>query len=225
MNRVDLLCDVDRQMMLEFSGRCIARLGSYLPLKLFLSVFQSYLDANVLKEIEKDCLIIEHAAAAYEGGKGRVAVNVSELFEMTKKVDDEFIRSLSNPLFSIRVRYIDFGEIRKKRIASFIDMVFDLMANWNEGLPFVGAVKRTFEEVRYTEILGEILHLYNVETKMLSNSVSFFGPAAKLKELFAEKLFHTMEETAREIAAEYARRAYEDNASFDADVPSRRSTG
>jgi hypothetical protein len=212
VTRVDILCDVDKQLMLEFSGLCISRLVKYLPLKLFFSVFQPYLDANVLKEIEKDRLIIEHAAAAFERGSDRTAVNVNELFEMTKKIDDEFVGSFSVTFFSMTMCYADFAEIRKKRILAFADMVFDLLENWREGLPFADVVKRTFGEERYTEILGGILHLYNVETKILSNSMTFCGPAAKLRGLFAEKLFVTMERTAGEIAAAHAHRTYSDKA-------------
>ncbi len=207
-NRVDMLCDADKEMMLDFSRLCVARLGNYLPLKLFISVFRHFLDANVLKEIDKDRLIIEHAAAAFEGGKGRGAVDVDGLFEMTKKVDHEFINRFSNAFFSIRVRYADLAEIRKKRILAFVGMVFDLLANWHDGLPFADVAKDTFSEERYAQTLREILHLYNLETKILSNSITFQGPAAKLKDLFAEKLFVTMESTAGEIAVEHARRAY-----------------
>jgi hypothetical protein len=212
VTRVDILCDADRQMMLEFSSLCISRLGDHLAFRLLLPVLQHYLDANVFKEIEKDRLIIRQAAAAFERGRDRTAVNVDELFEMTKKVDDEFIRSFSNALFSIRVRYADFAEIRKKRILSFVGMVFDLMQNWQDGLPFGDIVKLTFKEERYTEILREILHLYNIETRILSSCVGFHGPAAKLKDLFAEKLFLTMENTAGEIAGAHALRAYSNKA-------------
>ncbi len=208
MNRVDLLCEADREMMLDFSGLCITRLGNNLPLKLFVSVFQHFLDANVLKEIDKDRLILDHAAAAFEGGKDRTVEDIDELFEITKKVDHDFIRRFSGAFFSMRLRYADFEHIRKKRILSFIDMVFDLLVNWHSGLPFAEAVSRTFAEERYVEILAGILHLYNVETKMLSNSITFHGPAARLKDLFADKLFVTMEKTAGEIAGIYARRAY-----------------
>ena len=207
---VGALCDHDKVMMLEFSGVCVRRLGRHLPLKFFLSLFQHVLDANVLKEIEKDRLIIEHAAARCERGVDRAAVAVDELFEKTKGIDDEFIRKLSTPLLSIEVRYEDFAEIRKKRIVSFVDMVFDVMGKWQDVLSFADNVKNTYAEKNYREVLREVLHLYNIETRMLSNSFTFFGPAGRVKDLFAEKLFTTMEKTAEDIAAEYTRKVYED---------------
>jgi len=208
MSKVDVLCDTDREMMLEFSRLCVSRLNNFLPLKLFLSPFQHFLDANVLKEIEKDRLIIGHAAAHFEKGRDREDMDVNHIFEMTIKVDDEFLNKLSNPLFSVVIRYDDFAEIRKKRIAVFVNMVFDLLRNWHDEVPFPHIVKTTFAEESYREVLKEVLHLYNVETRMLSNSFTFHGPAGKVKDLFAERLFSTMEKTAGEVALEYSRRVY-----------------
>ena len=208
MSRIDALCDTDREMMVEFSSLCVSRLNNFLPLRLFLSHFQHFLDANVFKEIEKDRLIIEYAAAHYEKGRNREDLDVNDIFEMTIKIDAEFVNKLSNPFFSVAIRYDDFAEIRKKRIAALVNMVLDLLRNWQDGLPFHNVVKTTFEEDSYREVLREVLHLYNVETKMLSNSFTFHGPAGKVKDLFAERLFTTMEKTAVEIALVYTHRVY-----------------
>lgn len=206
--RVVVLCDRDREMMLEFSSLCVRRLNNHLPLKLFLSMFQHFLDANVLKEIEKDRLIIEHAAAGFERGQASADMDVDELFEITKKVDKEFLKKLSTPVFSMEVRYDDFAEIRKKRIVSIVNMVFDLLCNWHAALSFSDIVKTTFSEKSYQELLSELLHLYNVETRLLSNSITFHGPARRVKDLFADKLFDTMEKTAGDIAVAYTRKIY-----------------
>jgi hypothetical protein len=225
MSKVDILCDTDREMMLEFSRLCVAHLNNYLPLKIFLSLFQHFLDANVLKEIEKDRLIIEHAADVFERGKGRAAVDADEVFEMTKKTDREFIKRLSNPLFSMELRYDDFAEIRKRRIVSFSGMVFDLLGNWHDGLSFTDVVKRTFGEEGFRMFLHEVLHLYNVETRLLSNSITFHGPAGRARDLFAEKLFTTMERAARDISMKYARRIYAEEGRLCAEAGSRQKAG
>jgi hypothetical protein len=217
--KVDVLCDHDREVMLEFSRVCVRRLGKYLPLKLFLSFFQQVLDANVHKEIEKDRRIITDAAAGFDKGKDRAAMDVDELFKMTRELDNEFVKKLSTPLFSIEVRYEDFAEIRKRRIVSLVNMVFDLMGKWRDVLSFTDNLKNTYTEKRYREVLCELLHLYNIETRMLSNSFTFHGPAGKVKDLFAEKLFATMERTAEDLCAEYTRKVYGDrDRPFDAPV-------
>jgi hypothetical protein len=212
--KVSVLCNNDREMMLEFSGLCLRRLNNHLPLRLFLSPFQHFFDANVLKEIEKDRLIIERAVAGFEIGKDRADMDVNELFEITKTVDAEFVKKASTPLFSIEIRYDDFAEIRKKRITSYVNMVFDLLCNWQDVLPFNDIVKSTFAEKGYRDALEEVLHLYNIETRMLSNSISFHGPARRVKDLFAEKLFVAMEKAAGDVAVAYTRRYYADKGGF-----------
>ena len=208
MKRVKVLCDRDREMMLEFSGLCVRRLNNHLSLKIFLSLFQPFLDANVLKEVEKDRLIMEHAATGFVNGQASADMDVDELFEITKKVDREFLKKLSTPVFSMEVRYEDFAEIRKKRIFSLVNMVFELLCNWHAALPFDDIVKNTFAEDSYQDLLKEVLHLYNVETRLLSNSITLHGPANRVKDHFAEKLFDTMEKTAGEIAVAYTRKIY-----------------
>jgi hypothetical protein len=91
-------------------------------------------------------------------------------------------------------------------------MVFELLCNWQTALPFSHIVKSTFAEKSYQDLLLEVLHLYNVETRLLSNSITFHGPAGRVKDLFAEKLFDTMEKAAGEIAVTYTRKVYVANA-------------
>lgn len=224
MSKVGILCDTDREMMEKFSSLCVSRLNNYLPLKLFISPFQHFFDANVLKEINKDRLIIEHSAVHYESGRERDYLDVNGIFEMTTKLDEEFVTMLANPFFSVVIRYEDFSEIRKKRISAFANMVFDLLSNWQDEVPFSKIVKTTFTEESYRKVLREVLNLYNVETRMLSNSFTFHGPAGKMKDLFAKRLFETMEATAGEIALEYSRRIYADKDNLCINSVSQQST-
>jgi hypothetical protein len=194
--------------MFDFSRRCSTRLGNYPPVKVFLSLFGHFLDANVLKEIEKDCLIISRAVEAFEENVTRDNIDVIEIFEMTKKVDDAFLKKIATPLLSIKIRYQDFEEIRKRRIETLLVVVFDLLEHWQEALSFDEVIRGAFTEERFHEVLREILHLYNLETRMLSASISFHGPARKVRDLFAEHLFFVMEESAEDTACEYARRVF-----------------
>jgi hypothetical protein len=210
VNRVDALCANDRELMFEFSNRCITRLSTHLPVRVFLSLFRHFLDENVLKETEKDCLIISRGVAAFGEKDDRRGIDADEIFEMTKRVDNEFVKKIATPLLSIKIKYGDFEEIRKRRIETLLIVVFDLLSHWQETLPFVEVVRGAYAENRFHEVLREILHLYNLETRLLSGSISFHGPARKVKDIFAEKLFSVMEESAEDVAREYTRRVYVD---------------
>lgn len=208
MNKIEQIREMDRTLMNEFSTRCVGRLGSYLPLKIFLSVFQRFLDANFLKEVEKDGLVIDSAASLFEKGKGMKDLDVKAIFEMGKKVDEDFVRKVSVPPLSINMQYDMIAEIRKKRILSLGNLTFDLLAHWREGISISEIIRGTYREEEFRAVLGEILRLYNLETKMLSSSIRLHKPADKVKDLFAEKLLTTMEEVARDIARERTRMIY-----------------
>lgn len=203
-----MLCKKDAEMLHDFSRRCIGRLSRHLPLRIFLSLFQRFLNANVVKEAEKDRLIIEQASAIFEAGRERGNEDIDEIFEKGKEVDSDFIRKVSVPPLTIEVRYDEISDIRRKRIVCLGNTVFELLGNWNDAVPFPVIVKSTYTERRFTEVLGEILHLYNLETRMLGNSITFHKPADKVKDLFARRLFSDMEDTAGEIAGDYTRRIY-----------------
>jgi hypothetical protein len=209
VNKVEVLCGSDREMMLEFSRLCINRLRNHLPLRLFFTLFEGFFEANVLKEIEKNRLIIEHAAVWFGKGRDRSEIDVDGLFEITKEIDSEFVRKASSPLISMDIRYEDFAEIRKKRIVSLIRMIYALLQYWQDGVPFSGIVKGAFAENSYRETLGEVLHLYNTETRLLSNSIAVHGPAGRLKTFFANQLMAVMEKTSWDIVDGYARAIYE----------------
>jgi hypothetical protein len=214
--KIEIICDKDREIMVAFSRRCLKQLDSHLALRLFLSLFQDFFDANVMKELKKNRLIIGHAATAFGRGKDRQEIEVGQLFEMTKEIDHDFVRSVKNPVLSLQVRHGDLAEVRKKRIGATINMVFDLLDNWQDQLPFADNVKRTYEEQVYRRVIGEMLHLYNRETKMLSNSITLHGPAARVKDLFAHRLFTVMEKTAEEIVTSCTREIYADDGSLTA---------
>lgn len=217
MSKIDVLCNVDREMMLLFSRQSVARLDASFPFRLVLVPLQRFFDANVHKEIEKDRLFIEHAAAEFEKGHTRSDIDLNSLFEMTKKIDSAFLKSLSNPLCPLEVRYDNLAEIRKTRMRSFINMVFDLLGNWHDASPLAVVVKQTYAEERYRDLLHEILHLYNVETRLLGSAFTFPVPTGRMKDLVAEKLFAAMEKTAREVSCAYARGVFEHNGSSGID--------
>lgn len=210
LNRTEVLCNSDRQMMCDFNARSIELLGTSGPLKNFLLLFKRFFHANLEKELAKNRLVIDAAVSAFEKGKRRDDIDVNALFGMTKEIDRDFVENASTPFFTMRIRYEDFETIRKKRISSCIGMVFDLLGNWDHGLPFTAVVRKTYDRTGWRDVVGEQLHLYNIETKMLGNSITINGPAGKLKNLFAEKLFGIMETAACDITDEYASKVYAD---------------
>lgn len=210
MDRVKILCNKDRVLMKEFSRRCIDDLRDHLIFKVFFTLFRGFMDANVQKETDKDRLIIEHAASAFLAGKDFGDADVDGMFEKTKGVDREFIKKISTLPLSIDVRYTDIGDIRKKRIRVLSRMVVELLNNWNDPIPFIDVVKKTYTDSQFNGIIKDMLHLYNLETIKLTGSIRLLYPADIAKGLFTDALFNMMEQIREVTAREFTKRVYGD---------------
>ncbi|HET6365084.1 MAG TPA: hypothetical protein VFG02_08535 [Nitrospirota bacterium] len=210
MDKVTILCDKDRSMMYEFSRRSLDRASGRSLSLVTLPFFSTYMDANVKKEVEKDRLIIEEAAEAYKAGKPACDLDLEEIFDKTKQVDKTFLDNLLIPSFSLSVRYSDFADIRIQRIWRISRTVYTLLANWRDTASFTDAARKAYTGDKFKEILAEILHLYNQETRMLSKSIRLFSPFNKAVSTYVENLFQAMEETTEDMADIYTKKIFGD---------------
>ena len=98
MDKADILCEKDEALLREFSRRVVRRVtGRAVPFRLpFLG---DYIDANVMKEVEKDRIVIRRASEVFHAGRGASDTDREELFEETKAVDRTFVQHLPIPVF------------------------------------------------------------------------------------------------------------------------------
>jgi hypothetical protein len=208
VDKVSLLCVKDGQILHDFSKRSIDRLKDRPIVCMPLPFFRTYMNANVAKEVDKDRLIIEYAAARHREGRACCDDDIEEMFELTKQVDKAFLRKVTIPSLSIKVRYEDIEAIRKSRINCISRCVHDLLASWKDDRPVEDAVRAAYTEQEFKGTMTEILHLYNLETKKLSNSIRLFGPLQMAVDAFAEALYRTMEEVMGSMTDSYAAMIY-----------------
>lgn len=201
MDKVRLLCEKDSEMMHEFSRRSLRIVHARSLLSVTLSFFSSYLEGNIKKEVDKDGLIIREAAAAYAAGRPACDLNLEELFEMTKKIDTTFLENLLIPSFTMSVRYSDFADIRIQRIWLIIRTVYALLMHWPDTASFRDAVTKAFSGEEFRVLVTEILHLYDLETRMLEDSIR--SPFHKSISEYLESVYQAMESVKRELADEY----------------------
>jgi len=208
MHRVDVICDKSRNLLHEYSRLSLDRTRGHSFVFVSRSLFGKYVDANVKKEIEKDRLIIRMAAGAFHAGRDVRDLDLEDMFEKTKRVDREFLDNLLIPSFTLSLRYSDFSDVRIQRIFRVSKMVYALLKNWPDGASIADAVRNTYTEKEFKENIAEILHLYNVETRILSKSVRRFTPFSKSVTAHLESLFNAMEETKDDIADRYTKRIF-----------------
>jgi hypothetical protein len=207
MKALDVLVRKNSEMMHEFSSRCIGRIEGHGLLKVLLAPFHRILEANVEKEVEKDRLIIECAAAAYADGTDLGAVSREALLEMTKHVDAAFLKNVSLP-FPTDVRYQDIVDIREKRIDIMLKTASDLLKNWEENHSFSEIVRKTYSPKQFNKVISDMLHLYQLETRAIASSLELPPSVKKVKAYIEAKLYEIMELVAEEIASKHSERVF-----------------
>jgi hypothetical protein len=208
MDKAALLCEQDKVMLHAFSKRALERVIGRSFASAHLPFVTEYMEANVAKEVEKDRIIITHTATAFAEGWRVEDLDTDAIFESTKTVDRTFVKHLLIPSLAISVKYEDIMEIRKKRIACLSRAVYDILRVWDDPFSFEQSVQKAYTKKRFTETLAEILHLYNLETKMLGNSIHFLHPFNRAINFFAEAVFDAMVTASDELTADCAARIF-----------------
>lgn len=203
MNRVAVLCSRDRVAMREFNRRTIDRLRGKVVVALVLPLFKDFIEANVQKEIRKDCSVIRAAAFAFHDGRQWRESDTDDLFERSLEIDAEFIEGMGQTPLALDLRSADFGEIRKARITLLARTVGDLLKGWPEGVPFERRVSETYSAAQFKEIVDEFFRLYRRETLMLSASVRLPMPLRKVRNSLSSQLSDSMEVSARALRQEW----------------------
>jgi len=210
MDKVDILCDKDRILMNDFSRLSLNRMSRHTTLLGSLPFFSSYQETNVKKEVDKDRLIIREAAGAFEAGRPVCDLDLEDIFEKTKEVDKVFLNKLLIAPFTLSVRYSDFADVRIQRIWLISKTVYALLAHWPEGASFIDAVRTAYPEKKFKDVLAEILHLYNEETRMLSKSIRHLGPLRSIVSTYTDALYQAMEDVREDITASAVQRIFGD---------------
>lgn len=208
MNKVRVLCAIDRHMMQEFSRRTAEGLKDHVLFRLLLPAFQSFLDINVRKEVEKDLLVIASAAAAHGAGRAPDASDTLRLLQQARDIDRAFLRQAALSPIAISIQYGDIEQIRQRRIQRLLDLAHRLFVQWENTPRLRMAIAGIYDREQFRAALREIFHLYGLETKMLSNSVRIprvFSPA---REKLAQTIYSVMETAAEELASELTRQVY-----------------
>lgn len=199
---------MDRAMMQAFSRRTAEALARHTLFGLLLPAFQSFLDINVRKEIEKDRRVIAAAATALRAGRAPDAADVTRLLTEARDVDQAFLREATPFPLNLRIRYEDIEPARRQRIERLLALAHRLLASWQGARSLRAAAAAVFTRAGFQAEQREILRLYALETRMLGDSVSLprlFTPA---RTQLAGTIHSVMETAADQLAGECTGRIY-----------------
>jgi len=199
---------MDRQIMLAFSRRTADRLSRHTLFGLLLPAFQSFLDINVRKEVDKDQRVMAAAAEAFRGGRAPNLADAEQLLHEARAIDQAFLQQVAPFPLAIDIRYPDIEPTRRQRIERLLAMGHRLLVHWHSTPHFRHAVAQAYSREQFCVALGEILHLYAQETKLLSRSVRLPALIGLARDRLTDTIFTEMEAVAGQLASELTDKAY-----------------
>jgi hypothetical protein len=208
MNRVNVLCGMNRVMMETFSQRTVEGLKAYTLFRLALPPFQSFLDINVAKEVEKDRKVIARAATLYQFGTEPDSAHVTELLQEAREIDQNFLRKAAVFPIDIHIRYQDIEHVRQQRIDLLLNASYRILAQWQDVVSFRAAVSEIYSEAEFRHLLRDILGLYARETRMLSRSVRIPRLLTLARDTVTQTVTNVMEQQAQALAESLARTVF-----------------
>ncbi len=195
-------------MMETFSQRTVEGLKGYTLFRLALPAFQSFLDINVGKEIEKDRMVITKAASLHQSGARPDSVHVAALLQDAREVDEAFVRKAAVFPIDIQIQYQDIEHYRQQRIEVLLQTSYRILTQWPDASSFRSAVSELYSEAQFQDLLNEILNLYAMETRMLSRSVRIPHLLTLARDAVTQPITEVMEKEAKTLARSLTHTVY-----------------
>ncbi len=208
MNKVDVLCHMNQSMMEAFSQQTITKLQEHTLFKLALPVFNSFLELNVRKEVDKDSRVIRCAAKLYQAGSTPTDQDVHELLRRAKEIDQTFLQNISTLPITINLNYAQIEKVRQQRMQILLHESYRVFTEYSNAPKITLALTAIYEKHEFKALLYDILHLYSLETRLLSRSVKMPSVMFVARDALTQTVFATMQSVAKSLVAHMYERVY-----------------
>ena len=217
MDRPGVLAGLNRRILEAYSRRTTDRLRAALPLRVALPPLEPLLARNIAKETQKDALVIRRAGATLAGGGQPDRDAMSGLLDATKDIDRAFLEQVGTLPIRIVIPYHEIAPIRMQRIECLFAAACRILGAWGTERGLRAAVQESYPRAELERLLGDLLRLYAVETRVLSRSVQLPALLVPVRERIAQSLYEIMSDVARRLAGELTVAVFRKN-------PSRRAS-
>jgi len=196
------------RLLHAFSRRSLETLRATSALRLVLPQVEPLLVLNVGKEVRKDALAFDAAAAAAARGAPPEAQDAERVLEATKAIDREFLRRLEDFPLRLEISYARVGPLRLRRIERLLDAAYRLLRRWPPRTRLRSVIQAEYSAVAFEQLMLALLRLYAEEASALARAVRLPRLLAPLSERLARRLDATLSEVAPRLAADVAARVY-----------------
>ncbi|MDP1732925.1 MAG: hypothetical protein Q8L44_01020 [Sulfuritalea sp.] len=204
MKRAKSLARLNGRILHVFSRRTTTALRAALPLRLALPHLEPVLLLNVIKEVEKDTLVILRARELAAENPPDWNEVLPQLMQATKEIDRLFLARVGTFPVEIVIRYDEIAPIRARRMRLLYDAALKSLAAEHSRHRLRVAMQKAFTRDEFAQLLYELFRLYAEEARCLSRSVRLPRLLTPLRELIAQEMLNVMLQVARPLALEIA---------------------
>jgi hypothetical protein len=202
---------MNRFMLQAFSQRTVEGLKSHTLFRLALPPFQSFLDINLSKEVEKDRTVITRAFELHQSAIQPGPDHVAALLQEARKIDQTFLRKATVFPIDIQIQYQDIEQYRQQRIELLLQTSYRIFNQWQDVNSFRKAIYGLYNEKQFQDLLHNLLRFYARETRMLSRSVRLPSLLSLARDSVTQTITDVMQQVAEVLARSLARSVYRRN--------------
>lgn len=202
---------MNRFMLQAFSQQTVEGLKSHTLFRLALPPFQSFLDINLSKEVEKDRSVIARAFELHQSTTQPGPDHVAALLQEARKIDQTFLRQATVFPIDIQIQYQDIEQYRQQRIELLLQTSYRIFNQWQDVNSFRKAIYGLYNEKQFQDLLHNLLRLYARETRMLSRSVRLPSLLSLARDSVTQTITDVMQQAAKVLARSLARSVYRRN--------------
>lgn len=189
-------------MMREFSDRTVAGLKQHKLFRYLLPPFKSFFEVNLEKEIDKHEQIISCAVDALDRNTPPGDEYTDRLLNKSREIDQDFLHKAHSFSSAIDIHYHEIDRIRRHRIEHIIEACYNILLKWQTIPRFREVIAELYTREKFNSFLREILHLYVMETMVLSRSVKIPRRLARFRDSLIDTVHTVMDDSANELAAD-----------------------
>lgn len=208
MDKSRILFAMNAFMMREFSQRTVIGLKEYKLFKFLLPPFKSFLEINLDKEIDKQREIILCAMEAMKLDRPPADIYTHQLLQKARQIDQIFLHKASSISSAIDIPYHEIDQIRQRRIEHLIEAIYQILVEWKDTVKFRAVIAELYNRDQFQLFLKEILHLYIMETKILSNSVKIPLKLSRFSDSLKETVHTVMKNVADELVPDLTSKVF-----------------
>lgn len=212
MDKVIVLCDLQKSMLKEFQKRVFAAL-SYQRLNHFISrPLQPFLSVNFSTQIDKGRHIVEHTASLVQKGIFPTQQDTQQMLAMSHNIDQVFVSTGMIAPIKLDTQLPLIEPVRRSYIGSVLHETHQLLLQWQGGCRLRQVFAMQYDATQCSKLFYDMLRAISLETRLLGQVVKLPVFFRLIQEPMSQTVYLAMDSVARSLANEMTQFLFQERA-------------